>query len=199
MNKVLIGLILIVGSMLGTGGAVFAQSPTPTAPADGSTVYVCRDPRYGTVRHEFHNIPAEWLTGNPVGIWLLADGFSMYPEAGVVVTDALVPESLGMNNEGVEVGQSILGVTDYSFEIRGDANSPACDPALSPVQEDGSVSAVATPVPTVEPSVSSVSVASIDSCVYPELKAWNGVRGIYYCYTPINALGVAPILPPPSA
>lgn len=174
MKRILVSLVFLI---------IASASSLVMAQADGSAIYVCRDSTYETVRHEFHNIPAEWFSGETVNIWLLVDGSEFYPELGIVITDALVAESPGMQNEGVEVGQSILGITDYSFQITGDINSPACDIALSPGQN--------TSVPSSLPSTS--IPVSVNSCNYPELRAWDSGKGIYYCYNVVNALGVIPI------
>lgn len=178
----LIGLLMLaVVALLVFGLAAPAKAADP--------VYACRDMRYETVRIEIHNIPAEWFSVDGVGIWMLADGYAFYPESGVTVMDALVPESIGMNNPDVYVGEALLGTNDYQFEIHGDADSPACDVSLSPVQEQD-------PPPTSEPTPTPAPVASqpLFVCL---ARANNPATNQPYCYTP-RPDGVIPIPPPPA-
>lgn len=150
---------------------LLGSAATPTAAQDNQP-YVCRDPRVEWIRLEFHNLPTL-----PKGVsWTsLADGGTFYDN--VYVADALI--DYPYNEDGITAGMVILGTTDYTFELRGDADSPACDVALSPIQDDANVPPESTPAPAPAAAL----------CSY---QAWDSVRGTYYCYTPL-AGGIVPI------
>lgn len=150
------------------------------AAAQGDGLYVCRDPRFATIRLEFHNIPAEWQDANGVGWWYLAEGAAMYGDT--LVADAITKPDYQLEQLGIGVGSAIVGKGDYSESLVGNAQSDLCDPTLSPIQEEGMV-IVLTPAPTDEP----------DAC--PAI-AINRTDNQWYCYTP-TASGVIPVPPPP--
>lgn len=138
--------------------------------AQDAPITVCRDPRFAAVRFEFHNIPLDWFVlGSDAPNWsYTADAVAMYPDVGVIVADA-------------DTQPASLFTYDSVVSVVGDADSPLCDPSLSPVQDEG-LEIVITPTP-----------ATLTACTD---SAINGVTGQSYCYTPL-ANGVIPI--PPAA
>lgn len=152
--------------------------------AQGNSLYVCRDPRFAWVRLEFHNIPAEWQDVNGVGWWYLADGAAMY--GNTLVADALTADTRYSNYQleqlGIGVGSAIVGKGDYTESLVGNEHSELCDPALSPIQDEG-LEIVLTPEPS--PPEPSCPAIAID---YGSMQ--------WYCYTP-NTSGVIPVPPAP--
>lgn len=164
------------------------------AAQDSAGVYVCRDPRFAWVRLEFHNLPQGWVTPNDSepGIWYLAAGGYLYEPERVLIVDGIEPDSIQMNNPGAYPGLAILGLNDYSFELRGDADSPLCDPALSPLQLD-ELTIILTPQPTPQTQPEPIALDS-QNCVK---LAYDGATGrAYYCYKTLS--DVVPPPPPPA-
>lgn len=170
MKRLSLAVLMVVLLMAGLA---------PAAAQDG-TLYVCRDPRFEWVRLEFHNIPADWQDANGVGWWYLADAGAMY--GNTLVVDAKTTMDYQLEQLGIGVGSAIVGKGDYSESLVGNANSPQCDPAKSPIQEDGLV-IVLTPAPINEPNA--CPAIAID---YGSMQ--------WYCYTPV-ASGLIPIPPAP--
>ena len=82
----------------------------------------------------------------------------------------------------VGINSAIVGKGDYSESLVGNEHSLLCDPALSPIQDEG-LEIVLTPEPS--PPEPSCPVIAID---YGSMQ--------WYCYTP-NASGVIPVPPAP--
>lgn len=148
---------------------ILARQP---AAAQDTAPTVCRDPRYETVRLEFHNIPQSWQES---GWWYLADGASLY--GNILVADALT--GYEVNESGITAGMAIIGTADYSYELRGDADSPPCDVALSPLQEEGEATpepgtpapVIEYQVPVVQQPISQIVVSTGRTCTiqYPKI------------------------------
>lgn len=166
--------VLIISVML----LVIALAPVNAQSAGTDQIYVCRDPRFETVRLEFHNIPADWLDPDGIGWWYLADGAGLYEN--ILVADALVEYEIN-DPPTYFAGQAVIGNGDYSVILVGDADSALCDVALSPVQDGLPI--VLTPTPTAI-SQQAANCPAVWQYPYP------------YCYTP-QANGVIPIPPPP--
>ena len=144
--------------------------------------YVCRDPRFATIRMEFHNIPATWQDPDGVGWWYLADGAAMYGKT--LVADATVKSDPQLEALGIGIGSAIVGKGDYSESLVGNADSSLCDPALSPIQAPELV-IVLTPAPQpVQPACPAIAINRTDNQ--------------FYCYTP-GAGGVVPVPPAPKS
>lgn len=119
--------------------------------AQDNPLYVCRDPRYATIRLEFHNIPTLDYDYN---YW--AEGVGGYG-------DVLVADALTVDTDGYLAGTAGIIIGDKP--LVGDAHSPLCDVALSPVQDSNyDYPIVLTPEPTQAPVV--------DSC-----PAWSNLNG----------------------
>ncbi len=122
---------------------------TPTKAQD-VPVTACRDPRFfNPIRIEFHDIPLSYFVWNSDapswGYW--AQGVGMYTDVGVMVADAL-----DVDTDGYPAGTATFVVYgDAPYSVEGNADSPLCDVALSPVQDDSLV-IVLTPEPTADPT-----------------------------------------------
>ena len=91
---------------------------SPTNAQDAPAPYVCRT-SYPTPRFEFHNLPT---LADGVGWGIQADGSTLID--GVWIMDALT--SYPDNEQGITAGMAVLSTSDYSFELRGDAQTPSC-------------------------------------------------------------------------
>lgn len=152
----------------------------PAAAQDN--LYVCRDPRFATVRLEFHNIPSSWKDEDGVGWWYLADGAAMYGDT--LVADAKTTPDYQLEALGIGINSAIVGKGDYSESLVGNEHSELCDPALSPIQDPDLV-IVLTPEPQpVQPACPAIALNSTDNQ--------------FYCYTP-GAGGVVPVPPAPKS
>ena len=166
-----LGLMLVLVLMLvGIVSAVQAQGNG----ADGITV--CRDPRYGTVRLEFHNIPLDWFVWGEGPAWgYEAEGVGQYG-------DVLVADALTRDQDGYAAGTATIYTGDWFWSLTGDAHSVLCDVSQSPLQWEGA-EIVLTPEPTPEPeNQQALNCPFIQ--MYPKP----------YCYTP-QANGVIPLPP----
>jgi hypothetical protein len=110
--------------------------------AQDISITVCRDPYLESPRFEFHNMPLSWQDGSEA-FWYLADGATFVD--GVFVADAYP-----LDSDSELAGQVIVGSTDYSVEVRGDAQTPLCsvptpEPTETP-QTTYSASTIAQPI-----------------------------------------------------
>jgi hypothetical protein len=110
--------------------------------AQDVSISVCRDPYLESPRFEFHNMPLSWQDGSEA-FWYLADGATFVD--GVFVADAYP-----LDSDSELAGQVIVGSTDYSVEVRGDAQTPLCsvptpEPTETP-QTTYSASTIAQPI-----------------------------------------------------
>lgn len=120
--------------------------------AQDSQPYVCRDTTVESPRYEFHNLPQSWQDGTEV-YWSLSNGGGFVE--GVLVLDGLLEYE--DNAQGIVAGMALVGSTDYSFELRGDASTLDCEPIPEPTSE---------PIPVVQ-----IVMSTGRTCVvkYPEI------------------------------
>lgn len=168
--------VLIISVML----LAIASAQANAQSAGTTQIDVCRDPRFETIRLEFHHIPADWFVWDGPSWGYAAMGVAMYADQGVLVADALEVDTDGWAAGTATIYTGTYSESGFEYQLTGDADTALCDVALSPVQDGLPI--VLTPAPAAI-NQQSVSCPAVWQYPYP------------YCYTP-QANGVIPIPPP---
>lgn len=106
-------------------GALFGVRVTQAQAADILPT-VCRDMSYPAgIRYEFRNIPQNWI--DVTGYWYVADDGAMTQSnyGNIFVADALT--SYPADASGIKAGEAVFGTPDYSFILRGTAETLPCN------------------------------------------------------------------------